>query len=98
MRSKCKFYGRKCNSNQKWNNKNVDVSVKDIIHVKKNYIWNPAACSCVNDKYLSSIIDDSAITCDEIIDAEKTKTVTVSFNEKKVQSVKQKVFVFYLPF
>ena len=35
MRSKCKFYGRKCNSNQKWNKKNVDVSVKDIIHVKK---------------------------------------------------------------
>ena len=38
---------------------------------------------------LASIVDDSAITCDEIND-EKTKTVTANFNEKKKQSVKQK--------
>ena len=31
---KCKFHGRKCNLNQKWNN-DVDVSVKSIIYVKK---------------------------------------------------------------
>ena len=29
---KCKFDGRKCNSNQWWN---VDMSVKNIIYVKK---------------------------------------------------------------
>ena len=28
-----------------------------------------------NGKYLASIMDDSAITCDEIIDAEETKTI-----------------------
>ena len=47
---------------------NVD-ECKNIIYVKKNYIWNPATCSCKNGKYLASIMDDSAITFDEIIDA-----------------------------
>ena len=37
---------------------------------EKKYIWSPATCSCKNCKYLASIIDDSFIMCDEIIDAE----------------------------
>ena len=37
---------------------------------EKDYIWNPATCSCEKRKYLPSIIDDSVITFDEIIDAE----------------------------
>ena len=49
---------------------NVDVSVKNIIFVRKNYIWNPATCSCKNGKYLASIIDNSVIKCDEIIEAD----------------------------
>ena len=66
---------------------NVDVSVKKHI-CKKKYIWNPATCSCKNGKYLASIMDDSAITCDEIIDMKaklndkETKTVQTNFNEK----------------
>ena len=66
---------------------NVDVSVKKHICEKK-YIWNPATCSCKNGKYLASIMDDSAITCDEIIDMKaklndkETKTVQTNFNEK----------------
>ena len=47
---------------------NVNVSGKIIIYVKKDHIWNPATCSCKNRKYLASIIDDSVIMCDEIID------------------------------
>ena len=43
---------------------NVNVSVKNITYVKKN--WNPATCNCENGKYLASIMDDSVITCDEI--------------------------------
>ena len=43
---KCKFDGRKCNSNQKWNNVNVNVSVKKHHICEKNYIWNPATCTC----------------------------------------------------
>ena len=46
---------------------NVNVRVKNVMYVgKKNYIWNPATCSCANGKYLTNIIN-SAITCNEII-------------------------------
>ena len=34
----------------------------------KNYICNPATCSFKNGKYLASVIHDSPITWDEIID------------------------------
>ena len=54
----------------------------------KNYIWNPATYNCENGKYLASIMDDSAITCDEIIesydeDAEAKSNDGINFNEKK---------------
>ena len=52
---------------------------KNIIHAEKGYIWNPATRSSKNGKYLATIIDDSVITWDEII--EKTKTVPTNFNE-----------------
>ena len=29
------------------------------------YVWNPATCNSENGKYLASIMDDSAIMCDE---------------------------------
>ena len=48
---------------------------------EKGYIWSLATCSCGNDKCLGSIIDDSVITCDEIINTE-TKTIPTNFNEK----------------
>ena len=44
----------------------VDVSVENVMYVKKNYIWNSSICSCENRKYLASIMDDLAITCDEV--------------------------------
>ena len=47
---------------------------------QKDYIWNPVTCNCENGKYLASVIGDSVIMCDDII--EETKTVTTSFNEK----------------
>ena len=43
-------------------------------------MWNSVTCSCENAKYLASIIDDSVISCDEII--EKIKAVQTNFNEK----------------
>ena len=51
---------------------NVGASVKikkkkKNIVCAKNYSWNPAICSCKNAKYLASIIGDSVITYDEII-------------------------------
>ena len=51
----------KCNSDQcLCQCKKYDVGEKD-------YIWNPATCSCQNGKYLASTIDDSAITSDQIL-------------------------------
>ena len=63
---------------------------------EKDYIWNPATCSCENAKYLASIIDDSVITCDKIID-EETKTVTTNFSEKNA-ICKTKIFYNLLAF
>ena len=37
--------------------------------LKENYVWNPSVCACeINYAYMKSLINDSAITCDEIID------------------------------
>ena len=49
---------------------NVDVGGKEHHVQGKDYIWNPARCSCKNGKYLTSILDDSVMTCDEIRDAD----------------------------
>ena len=47
---------------------NVYVSKKRHIF-EKYYIWNPSTCSCENGKYLASIMDNSAIMCDEIVES-----------------------------
>ena len=48
---------------------NADATAKKHM-CKKDYIWNPYTRRCKNGKYLTSIIDVSVITCDDIIDAE----------------------------
>ena len=47
---KCKFAGRKCYSNQKWNNYNYKYECQSKKHpiCEKNYSWNLTACSCEN--------------------------------------------------
>ena len=55
-------------------------------------ILYPATCSCQNGIYRKNIIDDSVITCDEIIEMTKsimaktvqTKSILTNFNGKKV--------------
>ena len=53
---------------------NVDVSLKNVMYFH----------SCENGKYLASIMDDSGITCDEIIESynEETKTISTNFDKK----------------
>ena len=82
---KCRFDGRKFNSDQWWNNDKCWCECKKHHVCKKDFIWNPATSSCEKGKYLASIMDDSAITCDEIIEwyEEETKTTSTNFNEKK---------------
>ena len=61
------------------------------------YVQNPATRNCENEEYLASIMDDSAIKCDEIIESyeEETITISTSFNEKKTTC---KTSIFYLYF
>ena len=57
------------------NNVNVNNKSKSCHVCEKDYVQNPATCNCEDGKYLASIMDDSAITCDEIIESyhEETK-------------------------
>ena len=45
----------------------IDVIAK-ILEKCVQCIWNPATYSCQTGRYVKSIIDDSMITCDEIIE------------------------------
>ena len=59
------------------------------------YIWNHISCSCENGKYLASIMDDSAIMSDEIIESydEEIKTVPTNFNEKNITCRTQNFYI-----
>ena len=65
----CKLDGRKCNSDQWWNNEKCWYECKKRHECEKDYIWNLSICSCENGKYFASIVGDSAITCDEVIES-----------------------------
>ena len=60
---------------------------------EKDYIWNPNACACENDDYLESIIDDSVITCDEIIST--SETGSINFNDEKSTHKMKYYYVLY---
>ena len=64
---------------------NVNMSIRKC-HVKwKDYTWNPCTCSYENCKYLASVMDDSAITGDEVTESldKETKTIPTKKSEKK---------------
>ena len=63
--------------NQWWNNYGCWCGSNKHQICEQDYVWNSIACICENGKYLARIMDDSVITCDEIIDVEET-----GFNEK----------------
>ena len=67
---KCRFYGRKCHSEQWWNNNKYWCECEKMDAWGKGYVWNPATCNCENEKYSASIMDDTAIICDEVIDVD----------------------------
>ena len=98
---KCKFDQRKCNSDQWWNSNKCWWECKKRHLCEKDYVWNPATCKCENWKYLASIMDDSAIICDEFTDADTDEEANsydkIKFDEKK-QPVIRKIFIFHLHF
>ena len=99
---KCKLDCKNCNSNQKWNTDKCQheyKNQKEHYVCKKDYIWNPATCSCENGKYLASIIDDSVVSCDEIIDTTKSilaKTVSMKTVTTKTIPIKSNSKNFYV--
>ena len=77
---------------------NVNVSVTKCHVCEKNiYIKNPSICSCKNRKYLASIMDDSAIKCDETMESrnhnEETKNIPKNFNGKKATCKRQNFYI-----
>ena len=81
---KCKFNGKICNSNQKWNNEKCrhecKIPIKHRVY-KDSYVWNPSTCDCEIIRYLKSIVYDLVSTCDEITDV--LDTVSINLNYKK---------------
>ena len=91
---KCKFDGRRYNADQWWNNDKCQCECKKRQVCEKDYVWNPATCNCENGKYLESIMDDSAIICDDIVEYAMTEQILM----KRKQPVKLKISIFYLHF
>ena len=75
---------------------NVDEIVKKYPICEKHYIWNPATRSRENGKYLASIIDNSVLPAMKL--SKKRQKQVQQILMKKMQSVKQKNSIFYLPF
>ena len=57
----------------------------------KKVAWNPATFNCENVKCLASIMDDSVVTFDEIVESHNEE---INFNEKKA-TFKRKILIFY---
>ena len=83
------------------NNDKCQYECKKRQVYEADYVWNLFTCDSENEKYLASIIDDSAIRLDKIIDADdkaksfdKIKTIPTNFDEKKATSQAKKFIYF----
>ena len=49
----------------------------------KDYIWDPATCSCENRKHIASALEDSVTTCDKFLDFynKETKSIPKTFSK-----------------
>ena len=98
---RCRLDGRKCNSDQWWNNDKCQCESKKRHVCEKGYGWNPVTCICENGKHLASIMDDLAIICDKFIDAgvdaksndEAKSNNETNFNEKKATCKTQNFYI-----
>ena len=95
---KCKFHGKGCSSDQWWNDNKCWCEWKKRHVCEKDYIWNPATCSCQSRNYLASIMDDSVTKCDKFIEPhdEETKTVPTNFDQNKATCQKQNFCILLL--
>ena len=98
---KCKLDGTKCNSNQWWNKDKCRCECKKQHICEKRICWNPSTCICENGN-LANIMNDTAVICDEVIDADaklnpkddvETKTIPTNFNGKKATCKTQNLHI-----
>ena len=92
---KYRFDERKCNSDQWWNNNECRFEYKKRHVCEKKYVWKPSTYSCENGKYLASIVDNSAIMCDEMIELynDETKKIPTNFNKEKTTCKMQNFYI-----
>ena len=86
----CKFDGRNYNADQWWNNDKCRYECKKYHLRQKTYVSDLATCNCENEKYLASILDDSAIISHEIIESYEEET---NFIEKKATYKMQNIYI-----
>ena len=84
---------------------NVSLKIKKIHLCKNDCVWNPSIRFCKTDEYLKSIIIDSVLTCDKVIEKvtksynNPTKATPIFFNDKKTNCKMDKFYIllFLLP-
>ena len=59
----------------------VNANIWETSCVRKKYVWNPSTCTSKNGKYWASIITDSVITCNGIIEVKKTAPTKTALTE-----------------
>ena len=94
---KCRFDGRKCNSDQ-WCNNNCRCECKKPDVREQDLCLDLATFNCKYGKYLASIMDNSAIICNKVIksyneDAEPKSYDKTKLNEKKAICKMQNFYI-----
>ena len=80
-----------------WITTNADMSVKNVMYKKKNYIWNPSTFSCENRKIFTKYyIWFSNYVWWKIIEwyDEEIKAIPTNSNEKKGTCKTQNFLIF----
>ena len=73
-----------CNTINNLSNRVCISNITEDLIREKDHVWDPVTCNCENGKYLASIMDDSVITCDELIEPynEEIKPIPTNFKKK----------------
>ena len=92
---KCNFDETKCKSNQLCNKDKWRCECKKHHICEKDYVCNPVRGNCENGKYLSSIMDDSTIIRDQVIESydKEMKVISKHFNENKATCKTQSFYI-----
>ena len=85
-----------CNSSKNGDNKTFQCESKNYCTCKKDHSWSRNTSICDNSRYLKSIINESVIVCNEIINVTEivstnvtnfiptnvTRAVSINFDDK----------------